>query len=425
MKTTGAFVAWITSLTVARSAAADVPIAKVDGWELYTNGRINAFFSYGQGDSVPLPLAAGENVVPGGGLDTSYDNIPKLGPDGMPITGAQGTFKSMRLRSGFVPNTIGFGVRRSLNEDTTLTVYANFWGTIETEAQRKTTTNYTAFQEGYAKVQAPWGTFTAGRQLSLFSRGATETEFMYGHGYALGYPGNIDSNGPAAGMIGFGVLAAFFSPGLMYSTPKAGGLQLHVALFDPTPFPGGWESTRYARPETELTFDHQSGSFKVHLFGNGAYQTVYAPSAERVEKVYGVGYGGRVEIGPLHIGASAHYGKGLGLGYAIQSGPITVGPAPDYELRRFDGYSAMAQFVAGQFDFNAGWGMSRAYQLQADRDAGNISLLNNQQAIFGVVVYHATDQFHLSVDYLHGHAKWFLGEHQSFDFINTGVVATW
>jgi hypothetical protein len=248
---------------------------------------------------------------------------------------------------------------------------------------------------------------------------------MYGHGYALGFPGNIDSNGPTGGMIGFGVLAAFFSPGIMYSTPKAGGLQLNVAAFDPTPFPGGWESTRYARPEAELTFDQQSGSFKVHLFGNGAYQPVYAPSSERVEKVYGAGYGGRVEIGPVHLGVSGHYGKGLGLAYAIQPGVITVGPAPDYELRKFDGYSALAQFVTSQFDFNVGWGMSRAYQLQADKDAGNVSLLKNQQAFFGVIVYHATDNLHFSIDYLHGQAKWFLGEQQTFDFVSTGAVATW
>src|SRR5258705_8775716 len=300
------------SIAVARVASADVPLAKIDGWELFTNGRVNAFFSYGRGDSNPVPLAMGENITPGGGLDTSYDNIPVLGPDGMALP-VQGTFKSMRLRSGFVPNVLGFGLRRQVGDGTTLKIYASFWGTIETESQRKTAPNFAAFQEGYLKIEAPWGAFTAGRQLSLFSRGATETEFMYGHGYSLGYPGNIDTFGPAAGLIGFGVLAAFFSPGLMYSTPKAGGLQWNVAVFDPTPFPGGWEGTRYARPETELTWDGQSGSFKAHVFGNGAYQTVYKPGSERVEKVYGAGSGSRFEIGPVHVGASGHYGKGLGL----------------------------------------------------------------------------------------------------------------
>jgi hypothetical protein len=428
MKFTAATVALAASLALSRTASAEVPIVKIDGWELFTSGRVNAFFSYGQGDSNPVPLAMGENITPGGGLDTSYDNIPKLGPDGMALP-VQGTFVSMRLRSGFVPNVLGFGLRKQINENTTLKIYTTFWGTIETESQRKTAPNYAAFQEGYLKIESTWGAVTVGRQLSLFSRGATETEFMYGHGYALGYPGNIDSFGPTAGLIGFGVLAAFFSPGIMYSTPKVGGLQLNVAAFDPTPFPGGWEGTRYARPETELTWDFQSGSFKAHLFGNGAYQPVYKPGSERVEKVYGAGYGARFEIGPVHFGASGHTGKGLGLAYAIQPGPITIGPSPDNELRKFDGFSALAQFVAGQFDFNLGWGMSRAYQLDSDKATyetpAPISLLKQQQAYAAVIVYHATDNIHLSIDYMHGQAKWFLGESQKFDFVNTGAVATW
>src|SRR5258707_743774 len=189
MKIARSSAAFVATIAICRIGAADVPIAKIDNWELFTNGRVNAFFSYGQGDSTPLPLQMGENITPGGGLDTTYDNIPVLGPDGMALP-VQGTFKSMRLRSGFIPNVLGLGLRRPLGPDTTLKIYASFWGTIETESQRKTTPNFAAFQEGYLKIEAPWGALTAGRQLSLFSRGATETEFMYGHGYALGYPGN-------------------------------------------------------------------------------------------------------------------------------------------------------------------------------------------------------------------------------------------
>src|SRR5258706_10511 len=140
MKITGVSVALAASLAFVCPAAADVFIAKIDGWELFTNGRVNAFFSYGQGDSNPLPLVAGENITPGGGLDTSYDNIPVIGPDGMPLQ-VQGTFKSMRLRSGFVPNVLGFGLRRQVNENTTLKIYTSFWGTIATESQRKTYPN--------------------------------------------------------------------------------------------------------------------------------------------------------------------------------------------------------------------------------------------------------------------------------------------
>jgi len=85
MKIARSSAAFVATVAICRIGAADVPIAKIDNWELFTNGRVNAFFSYGQGDSTPLPLQMGENITPGGGLDTTYDNIPVLGPDGMAL----------------------------------------------------------------------------------------------------------------------------------------------------------------------------------------------------------------------------------------------------------------------------------------------------------------------------------------------------
>jgi hypothetical protein len=400
---------------------------KTDTWELYTTGRVNAFFSTGFGDGNPIPSQMNESIPEGGGLNPGVDSIPKLGPDGMALN-QQGTFRSMRLRSGFVPNVLGLGLRRQLSETTKLKIFVAFWGTIETEAQRKTAVNFTAFQEGYANIEGPWGSVTAGRALSLFSRGAVQNDFMYAHGYALGFPGNIESNGPTNGMIGFGVLAAFFSPGISYATPPLAGLQLNVGVYDPTPLPGGWESTRYIRPEAELTYDVQAGSVKAHLFGNGAYQGLYSATGQS-EKMYGAGYGGRIEVGPVHLGVAGHYGKGLGLQYALQPGSISI--APSLELRKFDGYSVLAQFVTASFDFNVGWGMSRTFQLQSDKDGNadplvrDISLLKDQQAYSAVIVYHANESLHIAADYMHVAAKWFLGEKQNMDFFSTGVTATW
>jgi hypothetical protein len=405
------------------AAVADVPLASFDKWEVFTNGRVNAFVSYGAGDSNPV-AQPGEFIPLGGGLNTEYDNIPRRGPDGMPLPG-QGTFISTRVRSGFVPSVVGLGLRGALGERTTMTTYVSFWATIETESQRKTSPNVPTFQEGYVRLEAPWGAVTAGRSLALFSRGAVETDYLYGHGYGVGFPGNINDRGPTAGLIGFGVLAAFFSPGIVYATPALAGLQLSVGLYDPTPIPGNWEQTRYLRPEAELTFDHQFGGLKLHLFGNGAYQTLYNPGSVNSATMIGGGYGGRLELGPVHLGASGHYGKGLGLAYALQGGAVSVGPSPANELRTFDGYSVLAQVVLGRFDLNLGWGMSRTYQLQTDIDAGNISILKRQQAYSAVVVWHATDHLHLAADYLHGDARWFLGERQKFDFLSTGLTATW
>jgi hypothetical protein len=405
-----------------RGARADVSILKTDTWELYTRGRVGGFFSYGWGDGNPL-TRPNENLPLGGGLNTGNDTVPKIGPDGMPLM-VQGTFRSMRVRSGFVPNQLGIGLRRTMSEDTTAMAYIGIWATIDSESQRKATPVFADAREGYLKIESKrWGTLLAGRALDLFSRGATENDFLYGHGYGLGFPGNIDTFGPTNGMIGFGVLAAFFSPGIVYATPRLVGLQLTAGIYDPTTLPGAYESTRDARPEAELTYDYAGGPVKLHLFGNYAFQQFNKPGSNDYANGYGAGYGGRIEVGPVHLGVAGHYGKGLGLQYAFQPGSVSV--TATGALRWFDGYSVLGQVVAGPFDINAGWGMARVLLLDEDKVPGvNISL-PEQQAFSGGVVYHATDYFHVDVDYIHAQAKWTLGEQQTMDFINTGFIVTW
>ena len=322
-----------------------------------------------------------------------------------------------------MPNVFSIGLRRQLTETTTLKAFVSLWATIESESQRKTDPIETDAREGYLKLEGPWGSLLVGRALDLFSRGATENDFLYGHGYGVGFPGNIDTNGPTAGLIGFGVMAAFFAPGLVYATPSLGGLQLTAGVYDSTPLPGNYEATRYARPEGELTYDFASRTVKVHLFANGEYQDVYLASSNTSATSYGVGYGGRIEVGPFHLGVAGDYGPGLGLGYALEPGPISISQMN--HLRTFDGYSALAQYAAGKFDINLGVGISRTYLLQEDVDAGNVSILTHQIGYSAALVIHITESLHYDIDYLRGDAAWSQGEKQIFNFLNTGFTATW
>ena len=381
---------------------------------------MNAFISYGWGQANPLPLVMGSSLPAGGGLDVGNDSIPAAGA-GMGT--AQATFQSMRLRSGFVPNVLGIGFRRQLSEQTSLNVFIALWATIESESQRKTNPVESDAREGYFKVEGPWGSLLAGRALDLFSRGATENDFLYGHGFGVGFPGNVDNTGPTAGLIGFGVMAAFFSPGIVYATPKAGGLQLSAGVYDATPLPGSYEATRFARPESELTYDLPSRTVKLHLFANTEYQKIYRAGSNASVTSYGVGYGGRIEVGNFHLGVAGHYGPGLGLGYALQPGAVSVSQMGS--LRTFDGYSAFVQLVAGKFDINLGGGMSRTFSLQEDIDSNLFSILKRQIGVTAGLVFHITDSLHYDIDAMHGDAAWTQGETQVFTFISTGVTATW
>ncbi len=420
-----------------RMAAAEVSVAKADGWELYTQGRVGVFFSTAFGDGNPVPPAAlpNESIVSGGGLSVAKDSMPAA-------PGVQSKFLNMRLRSGFVPNVFALGLRRQLTQYTTLTAHMALWATIDTEGQRKTESLFAWVQEWYLKLEGPWGSVVGGRALDLFSRGATQNDFLYLHGYSLGFPGNVEANpnSPANGLIGFGVMAAFYSSGVAYATPSQYPLQNTIGVYDATPLPGGYEATRYPRFEDELTFDMTLRKLKLHLFGNGEYQSVYQSGSNKHANSYGVGYGGRAEYGNFHLGVAGHWGKGLGLFFALEPDSISVS-STTFELRTFDGYSAMAQYVAGPFDINAGWGISRVFLLASDSlnaaqtGPSTTSVLKYQMAFAGALVYHARNYLHFSLDYLRAQAQWFgvqtllaMGypaEHQNVNFVNAGMTVTW
>src|SRR4029079_1899290 len=109
----------------------------------------------------------------------------------------------------------------------------------------------------------------------------------------------ISDVAPAAGMIGFGVLAAFFASGIQYSTPMLAGLQLNVGVFDPVVITGYYPGTRAPLFESEATYDFSRGRFKLHLFGNGAYQKLYLAASNTSATMDGLGYGGGGEEGGL------------------------------------------------------------------------------------------------------------------------------
>jgi hypothetical protein len=151
----------------------------------------------------------------------------------------QGTINSMRLRSGFIGNSLGLGVRYSLTEKTTATAYLQYWSVVESPARDKNNTNPADLKQGYAQIEGPFGKFLAGRARCLFSRGATDINTKYAYNYAVGFPAEFDGAGPTRGMIGFGVMGSGWASSLQYATPDLAGFQATVGVFDPIRNQGG------------------------------------------------------------------------------------------------------------------------------------------------------------------------------------------
>jgi hypothetical protein len=383
----------------------------------------------------------------------------------------------MRIRSGFTGNVLGFGIRKKLSDRTDILGYTAVTVGIDSEERRKFTVVNPDWRESFLRVSSFWGSLTAGRTLTLFSRGAIEITYLYGYRYGLGFPGTVTNRSQStAGSVGFGVMGSGFGAGLIYATPVLSGLQISLGLFDAnriptTPF---LNRARWPRGESEITFTRTFGpTGLVKLFVNGAYQELldlgYRPIST---PVYGVGFGGRLEIGPLRLGLAGHWGKGIGVAYSFDPSPsvyfddltkqaLLSNPAcmadfstcPGVKLRPVDGAYAQAQVaVHPKLDLRAGFGVTRVHQLPEDRvqnwrlieDSANPGTyitdpntsvgfvsLRQQIGIGGGFTYHADSNFHVTVEYFNATFQWYKPApipagipypSQTLHTINTGIT---
>lgn len=444
----------LTVLGLGGTAQAEATlVGDSDGWEVYATGRIGVFAEVLKGDGIPQvysqvqgdpsapPMSVPIHPVGNGGIVVNSDPVRQ--PDG---TYRQGPLLASRVRSGFFGNVFGFGVRHKLTESTVLTGHIGIWGTVETDSQRTFYRNYADWREGYMNIEGPAGTLRVGRALSLFSRGEIEIDYLYGHQFGVGSPVGFTDLGPSGGHIGYGVVSPVFVAGITYATPRFHGLQLTAGYFDPGALVNEyWTRTKLGRPEAEATYDLSFGaSGKLHLFANGVFQKLYATDSPRSTNVYGVGGGGRIELGIFHLGVATHSGRGLGIGYFLDVSDAVVAQYSSQALRKFSGYYVQGQLALGTFDVNAGWGMTRVYVLPEDIDpnwcggaaspcggfdAGTNqplhSFLKSQTGYSGALVYHFSSYLHFALDYFLADAKWQQGEKQLVHSMNVGTTLTW
>ncbi len=456
-------------LLLARPAAADQRLMEKDGWEVFINGRIQTFLNYNEGQgsiaagSLWLDTDANKGLIVngqpysgqvnvlGGGVPAE-EALPEF-TNGMHAATDQGLVREMRLRSGFTGNVLGFGIRKRLSERTELLGYTAVTVGVDSEQRRKFNVVSPDWRESFVRLTSTWGSLTVGRTLTLFSRGATEITYLYGYRYGLGFPGTVSNfSQSTAGSVGFGVMGNGFGAGLVYATPSLGGFQLSAGAYDANTIPTTTllNRARWPRAESEATFVRTFGSANlVKLFVNGAWQRLYDFGGTTISTdVYGTGFGGRLEVGPVRLGLAGHWGKGIGVTYSFEpnlalyfikrtqdalSDPATAcgmgnySACPGPKMRTVDGGYAQLQIaVHKKLDVRAGAGVTRVHQLPEDQvqnwrldpnmlGTGAIDPLTSvgyitvrQQIGIGAgLTAHIDDNFHFTLEYFNATFQWY------------------
>jgi hypothetical protein len=148
---------------VAEPARADVTLVEKDGWTVFMNGRMQAFFNYNRGNNKPKFVldGNGKEILLQSGFDyetVEFREVPEITADN-----DEGVVEELRLRTGFTGNVLGFGIKRKINDTTDVTGYTAVTVYIEHQTRRKYTEVSPDWRQSYLKVSAPWGSMTAGR----------------------------------------------------------------------------------------------------------------------------------------------------------------------------------------------------------------------------------------------------------------------
>lgn len=285
-----------------RPAVAEVPLVQFGGWQFFTDGRLNTFFSLAEGTSVPA------------------DQPDNAGAGTADYANANGDIHSARIRNGFLMSILGFTGETQVTPTLKVTTRVALWMNI-TGTRSKNIPGLVDPRELYAKLEGPWGSVLAGSDLALFGRGATLMDARIAHEYGLGYPCDIRfASGGGCGMVAFGEPFPGFEPGVVYATPDLRGLQISIGAYDPATIDNAQlDRAPLPRVEGEVRLDVKN---VVRLFASGFWQalegTVTAmttggtPYAKNLHvDAWGAQAGAMLSLGPILLGGAAYEGAGF------------------------------------------------------------------------------------------------------------------
>jgi hypothetical protein len=420
-----------TVLVVGASPAlAEIPLVQVDGWRFSTDGRLNTYLSVAQGNAFP----DGQSEVTGAGVTD--------------VATAAGDLRSSRIRNGFMMSILGFTGQKEVSPNFRVTTRVALWMNIAGQ-RSKNASGLVDPRELYAKIEGNWGSFLAGSHLSLFGRGGILVDLDIAHDYGLGFPcGLKDVSGGGCGMTGFGAPFPGFEPGFFYATPRLGGFEISLGLYDPAAI-GNAQLNRTPLPrfEGEAKFEFKD---LLRVFGSGFWQVLEGTPSGGMKDLHvnawGAQAGAMVSAGPVLVGGAAYQGAGFGPITYLEEGIISADSSG--VLRNSRGAFGLGALLIDSLHLKVAGGAGTWKIDKTKNDLGPVSStgtpmnpgLIKQNLGFTAGLYQTTGPVHFALEYFRAQHTWYdrgvasaanptmpsiVTPKQVVNFVNVGMTVIW
>ncbi len=427
---TVAGLALATVLMGSGPAIAEIPVAQHDGWLLSTDGRVNAFLSMSEGQSLP-------------------DQSENLGEGYADVGTSTGDLHNARIRNGFLMSILGFTGQKEVSPNFKVTTRVALWMNIG-GTRTKSTAALVDPREVYGKIEGGWGSVLGGSALSLFGRGGILVDADIAHDYGLGSPCAIrDTSGGACGMSGFGAPFPGFDPGFVYATPSIGGLQVSVGIYDPVTIENATLGrTPLPRVEGEAKYELKD---KFRLFTSGFWQTLEGTVAGGKNlhvDAWGVQAGGMLTVGPVMLGGAGFEGAGFSPVNYLEESVVTADSSG--VLRKARGGFGLAAVLINALHLKIAGGAGVFLLDKTKNDPGEPTAtttmptnpnLIKQNLGMTVGIYQTTGPVHFALEYFRAQHTWYdrgvanatdptapvsiVTPKQAVNFINAGMTIAW
>ena len=337
-----------------------------------------------------------------------------------------GTKNSSAVRNGLLPGFLTvsvstqqagwdinafFGLYPGINSAAWGTLGANNGG----QPTALATSGIDARQTYMSFGRANFGTVKLGRDIGLFGSDAILNDITL---LSSGSPGgNVAPANTTLGRIGSGYIYTDFQPQITYTSPKLGGFQAAVGVFQPlSSLTGPAQANSEPGFQGKLTYDGQIGGVGAHLWASGITQKHdMLTGGDYTGR--GLDMGAKVTAGPIAVTGYYYTAKGLG---------TTVLGLFDTDAqgnpRSSDGFYVQGLATFGKFAVGGSYGESSLDFANPADALANPDLVKTNSSYVGQVRYSLTSWVTLIGEYIHSKAEAHSGNEAESDALAMGGI---